>query len=164
MTVFQRPARDSASQFGRISLALAPSQREYVGQLLHGRTKTTLAIQKAIQRSTASIAVLAEKCDLNPKTVTRWRARESVEDPLTIRLLKLFNGDPSRPTFSEALAFYIDEDVKGTHDQALKITRFNHVLDLVVNALGRDPHLDDSVKRADGRTVRDCLLESVSPA
>ena len=71
-----------------------------------------------------------------------------IEDPLTIRLLQLINGVPSRPTFSEALDFYIDENVRGTHDEARKITRFNHVLDIVVNALGRDPHLDDSFKRA----------------
>ena len=87
-----------------------------------------------------------------------------IEDPLTIRLLQLINGGPSRPRFSVALDFYIEENVRGTHDEGRKITRFNHVLDIVVNALGRDPYLDDSFKRADGRTVRDNLLESVSPA
>ena len=54
-----------------------------MGQLLHGSAKTTHAIRKAIQRSTASIAELAEKYDLNPKTVMKWRARDSVEDRKT---------------------------------------------------------------------------------
>ena len=37
-----------------------------MGQLLHGSAKTTHAVRKAMQRSTASIAELAEKYDLNP--------------------------------------------------------------------------------------------------
>ena len=51
-----------------------------MGQVLHGSTKTTHAIRAAIQRSKATIAELAEKYDLNPKTVMKWRRRLSVED------------------------------------------------------------------------------------
>jgi transposase InsO family protein len=54
-----------------------------MGQLLHGSANTTHVVRKAIQRSTASIAELAEQYDLNPKTVMKWRARESVEDRKT---------------------------------------------------------------------------------
>src|SRR5262245_12140368 len=51
-----------------------------MGQILHGSAKTTHAIRAAIQRSKATIAQLAEKYDLNPKTVMKWRHRQFVED------------------------------------------------------------------------------------
>ena len=51
-----------------------------MGQVLHGSAKTTHAVRAAIQRSKASIAELAEKYDVNPKTVMKWRQRQSVED------------------------------------------------------------------------------------
>ena len=51
-----------------------------MGQILHGSAKTTHAVRAAIQRSKATIAELAEKYDLNPKTVMKWRRRQSVED------------------------------------------------------------------------------------
>ncbi|MGI8739354.1 MAG: IS481 family transposase, partial [Gammaproteobacteria bacterium] len=40
-----------------------------MGQVLHGSAATTHAVRAAIQRSQASIAVLAQRFDLNPKTV-----------------------------------------------------------------------------------------------
>ncbi len=51
-----------------------------MGQILHGSAKTTHAVRAAIQRSKASVAELAERYDLNPKTVRKWRKRTSVED------------------------------------------------------------------------------------
>lgn len=56
------------------------SGRGYGRQILHGSAKTTHAVRAAIQRSKATIAELAEKYDLNPKTVMKWRRRQSVED------------------------------------------------------------------------------------
>ncbi len=49
-------------------------------QVLHKRAKTTYAIRKDIQRSPASIAKLSRRYNLNPKTVRKWRHRNSVED------------------------------------------------------------------------------------
>ena len=51
-----------------------------MGQILHGSAKTTHAVRAAIQRSKATIAQLAKKYDINPKTVIKWRRRRSVED------------------------------------------------------------------------------------
>lgn len=51
-----------------------------MGQVLHGCAKTTHAVRAAIQRSTATIAELAEQYDVNPKTVMKWRRRDTVED------------------------------------------------------------------------------------
>jgi transposase InsO family protein len=51
-----------------------------VGQLLHGSARTTAALRRTIQHSQESIARLAERYDLNAKTVAKWRKRASVED------------------------------------------------------------------------------------
>lgn len=51
-----------------------------MGQLLHGSAKTTHAVRAAIQRSKASIEVLSERYDLNPKTVMKWKKRDFVHD------------------------------------------------------------------------------------
>ena len=51
-----------------------------MGQLLHGSARTTAALRRTIQRSQESIARLAERYDLNAKTVAKWRKRTCVED------------------------------------------------------------------------------------
>lgn len=51
-----------------------------MGQMLHGGAKTTHAVRAAIQRSKASAKDLAERYDLNPKTVAKWKKRDFVKD------------------------------------------------------------------------------------
>lgn len=51
-----------------------------MGQVLHKRATTTHAIRAAIQRSDATIQELSELYNINPKTVLKWKHRESVED------------------------------------------------------------------------------------
>ena len=51
-----------------------------MGQILHGSAKTTEATRRAIQHSQESIAKLAERYDLNPKTVAKWKKRDHVCD------------------------------------------------------------------------------------
>lgn len=51
-----------------------------MGQILHGSAKTTEATRRAIQHSEESIAKLAERHDLNPKTVAKWKKRDHVCD------------------------------------------------------------------------------------
>jgi transposase-like protein len=51
-----------------------------MGQLLHGSARTTAAVRRAIQHSQESIAALAERYDLNPKTVAKWKKRSCVQD------------------------------------------------------------------------------------
>jgi transposase-like protein len=51
-----------------------------MGQILHGSAKTTHAVRAAIQRSKATIAELSQKYDLNPKTIMKWRSRDTVSD------------------------------------------------------------------------------------
>jgi hypothetical protein len=48
-----------------------------MGQLLHGSTRTTAAVRRAIQQSQESIA---KRDDLNPKTVPKWKQRTQVHN------------------------------------------------------------------------------------
>jgi transposase InsO family protein len=51
-----------------------------MGQLLHGSARTTAAIRRAIQHRQESLAKLAKRYDVNPKTVAKWRKRTDVQD------------------------------------------------------------------------------------
>jgi transposase InsO family protein len=54
-----------------------------MGQVRHGCATTTHAVRAAIQRSQASTAALSRELGINPKTVAKWRKRETVEDRKT---------------------------------------------------------------------------------
>src|SRR6056297_4245211 len=54
-----------------------------LGQVRHACPTTTHAIRAAIQRSQASTAELSRELGINPKTVAKWRKRETVEDRKT---------------------------------------------------------------------------------
>ena len=51
-----------------------------MGRVLHGSATTTAAVRRAIQHSQESLMALAKRYDINPKTVAKWRGRQSVED------------------------------------------------------------------------------------
>ena len=51
-----------------------------MGQVLHGSAATTHVVRAAIQRSQASIAELSRRYGINPKTMAKWRKRETVDD------------------------------------------------------------------------------------
>jgi transposase InsO family protein len=51
-----------------------------MGQLLHGSARTTAAVRRAIQQSQESLAKLAKRYALNPKTVAKWKRRTQVHD------------------------------------------------------------------------------------
>ena len=54
-----------------------------MGQVRHGSATTRHAVRAAIQRSQASIAELSRELGINPKTVAKWRKRQTVEDQKT---------------------------------------------------------------------------------
>jgi transposase InsO family protein len=47
-----------------------------MGHILHGCARTTAAVRRDIQESKESIAVLAKRYNINPKTVVKWRSRK----------------------------------------------------------------------------------------
>ncbi len=51
-----------------------------MGQVLHPRATTTEATRRAIQTSEESIRKLAKRYGINPKTVAKWKKRDSVKD------------------------------------------------------------------------------------
>ena len=51
-----------------------------MGQILHSSATTTEAVRRAIQNSQASLRQLAARYGINPKTVAKWRRRNSVCD------------------------------------------------------------------------------------
>jgi Integrase core domain len=51
-----------------------------MGQVLHGSARTTAAVRRAIQHSQESLNKLAERYDINPKTVAKWKKRKHVHD------------------------------------------------------------------------------------
>ena len=51
-----------------------------MGQVRHGSATTTYAVRAAIQRSQASLATLSRDLGINPKTVAKWRKRQTIED------------------------------------------------------------------------------------
>jgi hypothetical protein len=51
-----------------------------MGQVLHRSATTTEAIRRAIQHSQESLRSLARRHGINPKTVAKWKKRESVSD------------------------------------------------------------------------------------
>ena len=54
-----------------------------MGQVRHGSATTTHAVRAAIQRSQASLSELSREFGINPKTVAKWRKRQTVEDQKT---------------------------------------------------------------------------------
>ena len=51
-----------------------------MGQALHGSARTTEAIRRAIQHSQASLRALAKRYGINPKTVAKWKKRDTIAD------------------------------------------------------------------------------------
>ena len=66
-----------------------------MGQVRHGSATTTFAVRAARQRSQASTAALSRELGINPKTVAKWRKRETVEDR------KTGPGEPRSTVLSE---------------------------------------------------------------
>ena len=54
-----------------------------MGQVLHRSATTTAAVRRAIQHSQESMRALARRYGVNPKTVAKWKKRESTADRRT---------------------------------------------------------------------------------
>jgi len=51
-----------------------------MGQILHKRATTTESVRASIQQSQESISILAKRYNINPKTVIKWKSRDTVQD------------------------------------------------------------------------------------
>jgi hypothetical protein len=62
---------------------LSVRRLHYMGQVLHGSATTTAAVRRAIQHSQESMRAFARRHGINPKTVAKWKRRESTADRRT---------------------------------------------------------------------------------
>ena len=51
-----------------------------MGQILHGRARTTQEVRQEIRLSKESIVKAAKGFGVNPKTIAKWRKREDTKD------------------------------------------------------------------------------------
>jgi uncharacterized protein YjcR len=51
-----------------------------MGQGLYASARTTAAVRRAIQHCQESLKKLAERYDIHPKTVAKWKKRTDVHD------------------------------------------------------------------------------------
>jgi transposase InsO family protein len=54
-----------------------------MGQVLHGSATTTEAVRRVIQHSQESLRTLSKRFGINPKTVAKWKGRDTVADQPT---------------------------------------------------------------------------------
>ena len=54
-----------------------------MGQVLHGSATTTQAVRRVIQHSQESLRTLSKRFGINPKTVAKWKGRDTVADQPT---------------------------------------------------------------------------------
>ena len=60
-----------------------------MGVVLYECARTTGAVRRAIQDSQASLGILAARYGINPKTVAKWRQRQSVRGlPMGLELVR----------------------------------------------------------------------------
>ena len=69
-----------------------------MGQILHGSARTTAAIRRAIQHSQESLRTLARRHGINPKTVAKWRKRNSTE------------GHRTGPTVPKSIVLSVEQE------------------------------------------------------
>ena len=66
-----------------------------MGQVLHKRARTTQAIRRDIQNSKESLIKAAERFNVNPKTIAKWRRRDFVDDDLLKQVYDLMKCGPT---------------------------------------------------------------------
>jgi len=57
--------------------------RRHYGPGSHGSATTTKVVRRSIQHSQESLRALAKRYGINPKTVAKWRNRNSLADERT---------------------------------------------------------------------------------
>ena len=93
-----------------------------MGQILHGRARTTAAVRRAIRHSQESLIVLSRRHGINPKTVAKWKRRTSVSE------LPTGPKDDSHAQLSAHLDDFIDADNYGRRLKTLKrVTPFEYI-------------------------------------
>jgi len=115
-----------------------------MGSIQHANAKTTPRIRKEIQASNETVAVLAKRLSLNPKTVIKWKNAPSVEDkksgPTTPRSTVLSEQEEQVICeFRRVSRFSLDDVFIALSDNIPALTRSNLHRCLVRHGLNRLP-------------------------
>jgi transposase-like protein len=112
-----------------------------MGTILHAGAKTTHRIRKEIHDSKESIATLAARYGLNPKTIIKWRKRDDVNDlksgPKKIRSSLTEQEQAIVCEFRRISQFPLDDILVSLRDQIPTLTRSNLHRCLQRNGLSR---------------------------
>lgn len=114
-----------------------------MGEVLHGSAKTTPKIREEIFNSKESAIKLAKKYNLNPKTILKWKHRDSFSDK---------RSGPSKPRsvlsekeqaiiceFKRVTKFSLDEIFYALKDKIPTLSRSNIYRCLKRNGLSKNP-------------------------
>ena len=98
-------------------------------QVLHARAKTTHATRKEIQLSEKSIRVLAREHNVNPKTIVKWKSRNSVNDnkfgSKKLRTVLTELEEKAICVFRKTTSHSLDDCYIALKDSIPKLTRSN---------------------------------------
>lgn len=115
-----------------------------MAQVLHGRARTTTETRREIQNSKESIAKLAKRFNLDPKTVAKWRKRDYVHD--TPMGPKKPHSTVLKPEEEAAIAVFrsqtllpLDDCLYTLQDTMPRLTRSNLYRSLKRSGLDRLP-------------------------
>ncbi len=127
-----------------------------MGQILHGRARTTAEIRREIQQSEKSAPILAKRYNINRKTVYKWRHRETVLDR---------NAGPTTPrstvlsSVEEAIIVVITPKIETYHFRVLlyKLSKSGRTHNEEIT-LYRNTDREDSERSRSGSSYQGRLL------
>ncbi|MEL6996598.1 MAG: IS481 family transposase [Pseudomonadota bacterium] len=123
-----------------------------MGQVLHKRATTTHAIRAEIQRSSASIQSLSRQFGVNPKTVAKWKKRDTVEDaPMGAKRPNTVLSEQDEAlicAFRRKTELPLDDCLLALQDQIPPLTRSNLHRCLQRHGLSRLPKPEKPAKKA----------------
>ncbi|MBI4723779.1 MAG: IS481 family transposase [Rhodomicrobium sp.] len=100
-----------------------------MGQILHARATTTQRQRAYIQQSKESLAVIANRLGVNPKTVAKWRKRTTVDDaPMGARNPRSSLSDHEQRivcAFRQKTLLPLDDCFVALKDEIPSLTRSN---------------------------------------
>ena len=118
-----------------------------MGQVLHKRATTTHAIRASIQRSDATIQALSQLYNINPKTVLKWKHRDSVEDAAmgskTLRTVLTPQDEALICAFRQKTLLPLDDCYVALKDSIPQLTRSNLHRCLKRHGLSRLPEPEE---------------------
>lgn len=118
-----------------------------MGQVLHGCAKTTEAVRRTIQNSQESLSVLSQRYSVNPKTIAKWKKRQTPQDaamgPKEARSTVLsLEEEAICVAFRKHTLLPLDDCLYALQSSIPKLTRSSLHRIFVRNAINRLPEIE----------------------